>query len=283
MTDADRQDRWRGLLPAIPAGARVMLTAFLLIIGTGYIVAVANIFHEHQQADGKPGLSIDDVRAVYGRLTVARDEVIPSRMLTMVRGAMREYIDDEEDFEILETWLKNGGSEAGLNEGPRRKTPRRALMRNCMRCHAQSSGTDISKEAPFGPDEFEVDYQLISPFVASTSESSGGFVEVPPQYTIPRLVLVSHIHMLSIPMFTLVVAMLFTMTRWPPSLRGLLTPIPMLALVFDFSGWWLARFADPFVYILAGAGGLFGMVFGLQIVAVLIDMWRPAPVSRPTG
>lgn len=278
MMTIKRTDQWRGLLSTMPVGVRITLTALLLIIGAGYLVAVLNIYHQHRLADGKPDLSIDDVRAIYSGLTVQRNEetVIPSRMLTMIQGAMREYIDDDEDFEILETWLKAGGTEAGLDDGPRRKTPRRALIRNCMRCHAQSTNTDISKEAPFGPDEFEVDYGMLTPLIGTATESSETTLDVPPQYTLSRLVLVSHIHMLSIPMFTLVVALMFMMTRWPAVLRTVLTPVPMLALVFDFAGWWLARLAEPFVFILAGAGGFFGLVFGLQIIAVLIDMWRPA-------
>ena len=276
MNTAGEHDRWTGLLPTMPAGVRVMLSTFLAIIGLGYLAAVANIYHSHQLADGKEGLSVDDIRAVYGGLSVVRgqDAVIPSRMLTMIRGAMRQYVNSEEDYEILETWLKAGGSEAGLNEGPRRKTPRRALIRNCLRCHARSTGTDISKESPFGPDEFEVDHAMLSRLVAASVVSAENTVELPPQYTMQRLVLVSHIHMLAIPMFTLVVALLFMMTRLPATWRALLTPLPMLALVFDFAGWWLARIAGPFAYIILLAGGVYGLVFGFQLVAVLVDLWR---------
>lgn len=276
------QDRLRDLLPNLPVGARVMLTAFLVIVGAGYLSAVANIYHTHQMADGREGLSIDDVRAVYAGLQVTRtdDAILPSRMLTMIHGAMRQYIDREDDFEILETWLKDGGVLTGLDEGPRRKTPRRALIRNCLRCHARSTGTDISKKSPFGPNELEVDPQMIAGFVAAGAESTDEVVDLPPQYDLPRLVLISHVHMLAIPLFTLIVAVLFMMTRLPTAWRTVLTPAPMLAMVCDFSGWWLARFAGGFVYVILAAGAVFGLAFGFQVIVVLIDLWRPAAGNR---
>jgi len=276
MTNTPTTSRFTGILPTLPTGARIMLTAFLAIIGSGYLVAVANIYSRHQLADGKEGVSLDDLRAVYSGTTVAVDaRELPSRMLTMIRGEMRQYFSSDASFSVLETWLKEGGSEAGLTKGEGKAAPKRVLLVDCMRCHAQSTETRISKEAPFGPDEFTIDYGLISRFVSASKAESPGKVRVPPQYTIPRLVLVSHQHMLAIPMFTLIVGLLFMTTRLPPTLRGVMTPIPMIAVLFDLSGWWLARVADPFVLVIAGAGGLFALSFGFQIFCVLVDLWRP--------
>ncbi len=272
---SEQVDKWQGSLSGLPGGLRVMLTAFLAIIGFGYLTAIANIYHRHRHADGRPGLSMDDVRAVYSGLTVASTEVAPSRMLTMLRGAMREYADDEEDFTTLEGWLMDGGSEAGLDEGPPKKTPRRAIIRNCLRCHARSTGTDISRKSPFGPDEFEVDYALLRPLASAGTSAEGTTRHVPPQYTLARLVLVSHMHMLSIPMFTLVVGVLFMVSRFPARWRSVLLPLPMLALALDFAGWWLARVSGGLVYLLALAGAAFGLVFGLQLLTVTIELWRP--------
>ena len=80
------EDRWTGALAKLPTGARLMLTAFLAIIGTGYLVAVLNIYHSHSKADGVDGMSLDDIRAVYSGLTVARGRPAPSRMLTVRRA-----------------------------------------------------------------------------------------------------------------------------------------------------------------------------------------------------
>ena len=254
-----------------------MLSAFLLMIGVGYLFAVANIYHQHRMADGQDGLSLDDLRASYSGLTVERtkETAIPSRMLTMLRTSMREYVDDADDFDVLESWLKAGGSEAGMTAGENRRTPERMLILNCLRCHAQSSKSEISRTAPFGPDDFTVDYAMIRPLVAADVSVESDTVRVPAQLTIPRLVLVTHAHMLAIPVFTLIVGSLFACSRFPRGPRAWLTPLPMIVLVFDFAGWWLARSIPASIYLIAGAGAIFGAIFGLQIVVVLIDLWRP--------
>jgi hypothetical protein len=278
-------DSWRGVLFRLPASVKLMLTVFVAIIGFGYLVAAANIFERHQLADGKPGLTLNDIRSVYGGLRVPRSQAgeIPSRMLFMIRDQMRQYVESDSDFAVLEKWLKTGGPEKGLDEGEKGKTPRRVLMRGCLRCHAQSSGTEISKSSPFGPDEFEVDYAKISKFTSPTKDKAGGLVEVPPQYTLPRLILISHQHMLSIPVFTLMIGLLFMFTRVPGRLRAILGPIPSVAMLFDFGGWWLARLWPPAIYFIALAGLAFGLVLGFQILAVAFDLWWPrtVPAAKP--
>ena len=104
MTNTQTQPRWTGILATLPGGAKIMLTIFLAIIGSGYLVAVANIFYSHQMADGKEGVTLDDLRAVYSGMEVpAEAEEIPSRMLTMIRGEMRQYIWSDASFPGLET------------------------------------------------------------------------------------------------------------------------------------------------------------------------------------
>lgn len=278
-----------GCLADLPTGLRIMLTAFLAVIGCGYLVAVANIYERHRLADGKPDLSLDDIRAVYKGITVeasAKSET-PSRMLTMIRSEMRQYFTSDADFTVLESWLKSGSAQAGLNEGEGKKTPRKVIVRDCLRCHGQSTGTEISNESPFGPDEFDVDFALISKYVAAPTQSEPaaagsqnpesplGQRQSHPQYTLSRLILVSHQHMLTIPVFTLIIGILFSLTRLPTRLRTVLVPIPMLTLLLDFGGWWLARASDMGVYFIAVAGGAFGLVFGLQIIVVAVELWRP--------
>lgn len=260
-----------------PAGVRLMLTAFLVIIGVGYLFAVANIYLQYEMVDGKPGMSMNDLRAAYSGLTVRRskDAEIPSRMLTMLRTSMRQYVDDDRDFNVLESWLTKGGTKAGLAEGGTKRTPERAIILNCLRCHAKSADTDISKKSPFGPDEFTVDYEMIRPFLPKEGAADREWVHVGPQLTTPRLVLVTHMHMLSIPIFTLIVGGLFACSRFPRRPRAWLTPVPMLAVLFDFAGWWIARGVPSAVYMIAAAGAVFGVVFGLQLIVVLIHLWRP--------
>lgn len=268
----------------LPTPLRITLTAFLAMIGVGYLFALGNIYASHSRADGKPGLTLDDLRAVYSGVTVSRDSlaVVPSRMLRMIEGAMREYVSDAEDFAVLRDWLAAGDGEKGLDEQHNGRSPRRVITLNCLRCHAADSGERIGTKAPFGPDQLTVDYAMISKFTTAAPKSTQATVRIGPQDA-PHLILITHAHMLAIPIFTLIVAALFWHTRTPAGLRAALTPLPMIALVFDFSSWWLARAADGFIYVIAAAGAAYGLAFGVQILAVVIDLWRPAPRYTATS
>lgn len=280
MSDTPPHDRWTGILTTLPAGTRVMITAFLAILGFGYLIALMNIRFSHQMADGTAGLSFDDVRAVYSGLPSSGTDAVASRMLTMIRTEMRQYVESDDDFHVLEDWLESGATEAALDEGPRRMTPRRVLIRNCLRCHARSTESAISRKASFGEDELDVDREMMAPVLPSSSSDAAQGQQAVPQYGMARLILVSHVHMLAIPVFALIVAMLFMTTRSPPRLRAIVTPLPMLALIMDFGGWWLARISDAFCYAIMGAGAVFGLAFGIQLLVIVVDLWRPAKAAR---
>lgn len=279
-----------GGLGRLPAGLRLMIGTFVVIIGLGYLAAIANVFYSHRLADGAEGLGIGDICAVYGGMRAADAKAsgaATSRMLTMVRGAMRQYFDSDEDYAILEKWLVAGANPAGLDAGDGRQTPRRVLIRNCLRCHAISTGSEIARKAPFGKDEFDADAAMLARFTGFGGASDGGSQNetggssdgagafAPPQYDVPRLLLVSHQHMLAIPIFTLLIGGLFAATRWPARFRAILVPLPMLATLLDFSGWYLARVWSGGALLIAVMGGVFGLAFGVQILAVLIDLTRP--------
>ncbi len=277
MNESVRRVFSGGVLPSLPTGVRILLTTFLMLIGLGYIVAFMNIQERHGMADGKPGLSLDDIRSVFGGYkATAAGKAASSRMLTMIRGEMRQYVSSDLDFTVLETWLTSGASKEGFDHGEGRRTPHKIMVRDCLRCHGQSTGTAISKESPFGPDEFEVSYDLVSLFAGAKPTATGALIMSPPQYTYPRLILFSHQHMLSIPMFTLIAGVVFSMTRFGPAwAKAFLTPLPMLTLIFDFGGWWLARVSGLGAIFILVAGGVFGLSFGMQVVFTIMDLWRP--------
>ena len=48
---------------------------------------------------------------------------------------------------------------------------------------------------------------------------------------------------------------------------------PYDAVILDIGSWWLARFAEPFIYVIAAAGAIFGIAYALQILGILGSMW----------
>ena len=83
----------------------------------------------------------------------------------------------------------------------------------------------------------------------------------------------THAHVMTVPMFTFVVGVLFLMTGIPQSVKLLLGPLPMFAVLLDISGWWIARYFEPFIYVIGAAGGLHGATYALQILCVLGSLW----------
>ncbi len=268
-------------LHRLPTPLKLVLTAFLAMLGAGYLFAIANIYASHSGADGKPGLTIDDLKAVYSGVTVEKSSAksAPSIMLKMIEGAMRQYVSDSADFLVLHDWLADGNGEPGLEKERDGRTPRRVITLNCLRCHAADSGELIGTKAPFGPDQLTVDYKMISQFTTPGTATEAGTVRIGPQ-SAPHLILITHAHMLAIPIFTLIVAFLFWLTPLPRGFRAIVAPIPMLTLVFDFSSWWLARVAPGAIYVIAAAGAAYGSAFGLQLLSIAYATWRRPPANQ---
>jgi hypothetical protein len=85
--------------------------------------------------------------------------------------------------------------------------------------------------------------------------------------------------------FTLLVGALFMMTGFGPTVKFALGPLPMLAILLDIGSWWLARYVEPFIYVIAAAGAVFGAAYGLQILCILCSLWcgrkeDPSPASE---
>ena len=81
---------WDALrLARLSLPAKLLITLLLLIIGPGYLFGTANIYFKHQNADGEPGLTVDDLRAAFHGMTKTfqpEDKVIVnSTMLKQVR------------------------------------------------------------------------------------------------------------------------------------------------------------------------------------------------------
>ncbi len=78
------------------------------------------------------------------------------------------------------------------------------------------------------------------------------------------------------PIFTLLVGVLFLMTGFSEKVKLILGPLPMLAVLLDVGSWWLARFVEPFIYVIAASGAIFGAAYALQILCILASMWLGA-------
>jgi hypothetical protein len=273
-------------LARLSFAGKLLITFFLLIVGVGYLVATANIYFHHHENDLEPGLTLDDLkRAFHGlekEVTPEATVTVNSPMLEQVRedGDMREYLDlgGEPAVRALITWLEDGAKEetfavAGFAaDGD--PSAQQVLADQCIECH-NADGGDAEDYAFADEFDSEPQFEYIEFYVEpefERTESGPQVISLKP-ISLPRLVHVTHTHIFTIPAFLLITAALFLMTGYGPIIKTILVPLPLFTVFLDIGGWWLARFAEPGIYLIAAAGTILGPAFALQILGILASMW----------
>jgi hypothetical protein len=273
-------------LARLSLAGKLLVTLFLLLVGPGYLVATANIFFKHQDADLEAGLTLDDLKRTFHGLEKEVDPdvkiTVNSVMLEQVRpgGDMREYLEGggEPAIRALITWLEAGAekdtfAQEGLAENGD-PSAQQVIADQCVECHNEDGGD--MEDLPFAVDAVsDPDYDAVAETATPEfeREESGPTVLSLEPTGIKELVHVTHAHIFTISVFAFIVAVLFLMTGFGPKIKLILVPLPMLATVMDIGGWWLARFAEPFIYMIGAAGAIFGTAFALQILGILASMW----------
>lgn len=278
---------WESLrLSRLSLSGKVLVTLFLGIVGPGYLFGTANIMLKHQDADLEPGLSVDDLRATFHGMekTITPDAqvTVHSEMLEQVSpdGEMRKYLEKggEPAIDSLIGWLEGGAKEDGFAAGD--PSPQEVIKSQCIECH-HADGGDM-EDLPFAANaEAEPEYALVMEAAEpefETHESGPQTVVLGPT-NVKKLVQVTHVHILSMPVFTFFVGILFLMTGFSEKVKLVLVPLPMLAVLLDIGSWWLARFVEPFIYVIAASGALFGATYALQILCILYAMWIEKPAE----
>ena len=130
----------------------------------------------------------------------------------------------------------------GLAE-PGDPSAQQIIKAHCVECH-NADGGDM-EEIPYAATaDGEPEYKLVMATAKPeiTVQESGLQTVVIKPISESKLVHVTHIHILTMPIFTFVVGVLFLMTGIPQSIKLLIGPLPMLAVLLDISGWWIARY-----------------------------------------
>jgi hypothetical protein len=234
-------------LAAIPLTSKLTLTVLLAVAGVGYLLGFFNIYLTYSPVDQKPGLSLQDISlSFYGARGATKLE-------KSVDGSMRQYLASDADYRTVKDWLSGGATEAGFG----RVQP--IFEASCGTCHsaeAAVAGVVI------------VDYAGISPLLGQDMGKS-----------IPRLVSISHTHVLATLSVIFLLVFIFSFTRYPQALKGLVMVFSSLAILVDIGSWWLAKLS-PALAVLVLLGGLaLAVSFLALIVLSLVDMWFRKEVS----
>lgn len=225
----------------ISVSERVLNTVFLLTIGLGYLMALANLYYTHQGHDGEAGLSIEDVMINYHGSNGS------TRLGSAINGIMEPNLKYKSDKEVILKWIQEGAEETGYDE---KIAP--ILNRDCILCHSPSINPNLPDLTNYAG-------------VAEVAHSGGA--------SYPRLIRVSHIHLFGIAFILYFIGRIFLLCDINVYVKRVAVVIPFIAMLIDISSWFVTKVNPAFAYVVVGSGALMGLSMGLQILLSIYQMW----------
>jgi len=220
---------------------RTLFSGTLLVLGLGYLFASLYVFAAHSGADGKPGLSVDDIKVTDSGST----EVTP--LEKALRGPMSGMLPQQDLATMLE-WIRNGADKRSYTA-----TIEPIVATNCLSCHDGSN-----------PHLNNLDgFDNISTVV---SKDTGADL-----FTLVR---VSHIHLFGMTFIFFILGFIFSHAYLRPLwLKLLLLALPFFNVMADVLGWYVTKVWTPFAWVVLIAGGLNGVCFLIMWVLSMYQMW----------
>ena len=203
-------------LPNLPASVKALFAGYLLVIGVGLCMAGLQIMLTHGMADGKVGLSLDDVvYSYYGDRSGTRLE-------TMLNGQMKINAPPEVRHDIIK-WARQGAPETQWE--PHFKG---VFEQRCVSCHSKIPGIpDFTK------------FENVKKQVVINEGAS-----------ITSLTRLSHIHLFGISFIFFFMGLIFTFAvgipRW---LKVLAIAFPFGFLILDVLSWWLTKWTPGLAWL----------------------------------
>jgi hypothetical protein len=224
---------------------RLLYTAFLLLMGIGYLMALTYLYTSNEDRDGKPGLSTEDiVNAYYGNRSGTKLEAA-------IRGTMAGYIQLEDRHRIVE-WLASGAPEKNYLT-----TIRPILAKTCLKCHSPTPGMTI-------PD-------------LSTYSGMREMTNVDTGHSLHTLMKLSHIHLFGIGLVLLGIGFIFILAVLPRWIKYSLILVPFIAIFADVLAWFLTKWDPFYAYTVVTAGAFLGLSLAAQILISLYQIWSLRP------
>jgi hypothetical protein len=210
-------------LPNLPWSLKALFAGYLLVIGIGLCMAGLQIMLTHGMADGKIGLSKNDiVYSYYGD----KDN---SKLASKLNGSMIDKAPLEVRQDIIK-WAIEGAPEAEWESHYKG-----VFAQHCIMCHSQIPGIPNFTQ-----------YEEVKKVAASNQGA-----------TISGLTRVSHIHLFGISFIFFFIGLIFSLAvNVPKSLKIIAIAFPFAFLIIDVLSWWLTKLSPNFAWltIIGGIG-----------------------------
>jgi len=252
---------------------KLLISMFLVVLSLGFAIAHKYLDHTTELADGKPGLTMDDITVHF------HGDRTSTTLKKQVLGGMKKFFaeerdvtkltpEDQADIASVIAWNDAGGKEdtfwnAKNHNDADPKYIINILGRNgCLGCHGD--GGKKFKDSPLDS------FAGVSKFTKGDEGMDEG-----------RLLMLSHVHLLGMGMMFLLSGAAVAMTQFPMGLRCMAICGGLGSILLDICGWWAVKYGGGSFAPLVMAGGLLMAIsFGASVLAALYDIWlRKKPAS----
>lgn len=222
MTKDDHGLPWLNL-PNLPLPLKTLFIGYLLVVGVGLCMAGLQIMLTHGMADGKVGLSINDiVYSYYGDRT-------GTKLASKLNGSMS----DKAPLAVREDIIK--WAQLGAPQDQWEPHFKAVFAQHCVACHSNIPG--------------------IPNF--TKYEEVKARAEINQGATISGLTRVSHIHLFGIGFIFFFIGLIFSFAvHIPRTLKIVAIAFPFAFLIVDVMSWWLTKLSPHFAWltIIGGIG-----------------------------
>jgi hypothetical protein len=222
---------------------KALFTGYLLAIGLGLLAAGMQIMLTHGMADGKFGLSVDDIIYSYHG---NHDGPNASKLESKLFGSMKDNAPPEVRMALLK-WADAGAPASEWESDIKPK-----VEEYCGPCHANTPGlANITDKAVMDQ---------------MTKRDEG--------MTFSTLTRVSHIHLFGVSFIFFMVGWIFSYaTGFNVWLKSLLIIMPFAFLIVDVASWWLTKLNPNFAWLVIIGGFVYSMAATVMIFSSLYQMW----------
>lgn len=226
---------------------KVLFTGYLCTVAVGYLFALIQILFTHGMADGKFGLSVDDI--VYSYYGNRSGTVLETKL----NGSMKDNATEQERFDIIQ-WVRDGADKDDYIDNGIQKI----VENKCVMCHNKDAGglPDLSK------------FENVK---ALSAQDEGA--------TFASLTRISHIHLFGISFIFMFVGIIFSFSETAKTkMKCVAIGMPYVFLIADILSWWLTKIHPMFAMLVIIAGMGMGMSFVYMWTVSLLEMWLYKPV-----
>lgn len=227
-------------LPSLGLSIRMLFTGYLLTIGFGLLMAGAQILLTHGMADGKLGLSVDDiVYSYYGNRG-------NSKLESKLSGSMKDKAPEEVRAKLIH-WARDGASKEAWEAEIKND-----VSMYCSGCHGNIPGlATITK--------FDVMHEI-----AKADQGA----------SIDSLTRVSHIHLFGIAFIFFIMGFIFSFSVGVPKwLKEAALILPFAFLILDIFSWWITKWYAGFAWFTMIGGIGYSLASCFMWFTSMYQMW----------